>query len=384
MAPPTKGRYYFRDLPYLHEIAKRGDEKAINELIKAAKGNNTSVRLNVIIELGKLRAIKAAPLLCRMLLPNSRTENCCKEEAAKALGEIAKNGKLDGSAIDRLLDACANSKLAAVRSGAATSLGHCIHCRTFGKRRRKRAIAVLFSHLACSFLNVRRTAGFALDALGWKADNIDDEVLHLIAKEDWETISRTKKRMVESLTKALQRKKELNITKKAIARTLGGIGNLSAASVVLSWLFANGTLLESDEELEAWIDATKPLFGQFSPLITKASCYVRKTKTEWEDSCSDKGEIKYHYDCKTSKEALIEICQIKGQISTNILHHAAYKEDVNIVTGIGWNEWGGGENHGVLSFKEQREIAQKELEKRRSKKAAKTAYLRRKYWLLPK
>ena len=369
-----------RDYGYLKELAHQGDEKAIRKLISAAGGIDSNVRCFVIRELGRLGTRKAVPTLMKMLLPNSKKGLSAKEEAAKALGEIALKSGLNGDAIDRLLSVCEEAKSTAIRTEAALAIGKCGKCKTFGKKRRKQAIEVLVKQLTCNYLDERKAAAQALQMIDWQPESLAERTRLLIAVQDWNRLSRARNQYVPFLLQVLIEEKEPKIVQENIVRALGECGSLRAASTIIEWLFQRGTLIQNEEELSSWVTYMKPLFADYTSLILRAASYVIKTKTEWEDKWGDNGEIKYYYDCAPTNAALDELCSQREVLTNNLLQCASQKADVEIVTGEGWNSWGGGENHGMLDFDSFRQKAKAELEKRGKRKVLPSLYLRRLHW----
>ena len=371
-----------RDLGYVKELARQGDEQAVKKLIKAAGGICSNVRDFVIRVLGELAAVEAVPTLRKFLLPQSKRGLSATEEAAIALGKIASKHGLDGKTIDLLILASRDSKAAAVRSAASLALGFCCGSRAFGKRRKKQTETILFAHLTCRFSNQSKAAAQALKMTGWKPKNLAEQTRLLIALQDWEALSRPRNHCIPSLIALIKEGKKLETVQKKIVRALGNSGSLRAAPTVIEWLFQKGVLIQNEEELSSWEKSMKPLFADYTSMILRAASFVVKTKTEWEDKWGDNGEIKYHYDCSHTEAALAEMCHLNTSITSNLLLCAAKKADTKIVTGAGWNAWGGGENHGILKFDAFRQKAKAELVSRNKKRTSPSAYSRRANWYI--
>lgn len=371
-----------RDYGFLRDLARQGDLSSIKKLIKAVGGIDSNVCCFVIVLLGKLAAIEAVPTLRKFLLPHSRGTNDSKEEAAIALGKIASKHGLDGETIDLLIQACKEAKLATVRTAAAQALALCKSCRAFSKRRSRQTIKILNKHLTCRYLKQRKASAQALQMIGWQPQDLAEKTRLLIALQDWQALSRPRNHFVQSLMALLKEGKELESVQVKIARALGRCGSLKAALTVIEWFFQRGVLIQNEEELRDWEKDMRPLFADYTSLILRAASFVIKTKTEWEDKWGDNGEIIYHYDCSHTEAALKELCQLKTSIACNLLLCAAKKADTKIVTGEGWNAWGGGENHGVLKFDTFRQKVKAELISRNKSRMSPSAYSRRANWYI--
>jgi len=185
-------------------------------------------------------------------------------------------------------------------------------------------------------------------------------------------------RAVEPLIKTLDDSRER--VQHSVIHALGEIGDLRAAVAIINWAFTSGNKpsIRHEKGLNSWIETTGNLFGDYTILILKSSMYIESRREEDDSGLYHGGAGEYHHDLHKSTEAIKELCKIRTQISSNILHKVLQKRDIKVIVGWVCDFL----NYGILSFESQREMAKKELERRGNPPYDPSAYLKKEAWKL--
>ncbi len=165
-------------------------------------------------------------------------------------------------------------------------------------------------------------------------------------------------------------------TRQAVAFALGKIGDLRSAEAIIDWLFSEFPYplwANIDRFFSDWYDKMRTLFGDYTALILKVP---RIKKPDRIDTGKDSGT--YHYDLKENKEAILELCNIPTQISSNILHKISQRRDIKVTISWSCSFF----DEGNLSFESQREIATNELKRRGNPPYDPAAFLSEEAWKL--
>ena len=360
-------------------------EPAVEPLIQALTRDPWWLRWKAAEVLRKIGDKRATEPLIQALKDKDRNVQLT---AAKALGKIG-----DARAVEPLIQSLENLDLegmqiagkALVRIGGPT-------------------VKPLIRVLQHTRSMVRTIVAEALDELGWKPRDHTEKAYYLIAKGKWKELTELGKPAVEPLIQTLKDKdwdvrraaaqalgkiadtravepliqtfKDNWGIQEAAALALGEIGDLRAAEMVVNWLFRPGdpSTVETPSELDSWIHAMSNLFGNYAPLIIKASMCIKRTTV----SKGRKDTYWVDYDIQHSDEAIHGLCVISTQISNNILHRALQRKDITVeVSCICGDSY-----HNTLSFKSQREMAREELKRRGDPPYDPSAYLDREAWKL--
>ena len=165
-------------------------------------------------------------------------------------------------------------------------------------------------------------------------------------------------------------------TRQAVAFALGKIGDLRSAEAIIDWLFSEFPYplwANIDRFFSDWYDKMRTLFGDYTALILKVP---RIKEPDRIDTGKDSGT--YHYDLKENKEAILELCNIPTQISSNILHKISQRRDIKVTISWSCSFF----DEGNLSFESQREMATNELKRRGNPPYDPAAFLSEEAWKL--
>lgn len=153
-------------------LGKLRSERSFAAIVAASDDASYEVRLSAIQAMGSLRDPRALPALLSFFQdpdPSIRTETL------RALSPYAR-----AEAIDLFIRALSDPDVE-IRRMASDVLG---------KRRVVAAVLPLTTLLGDPAAEVRLSAAGALDAIGWKPADAGEQLVYLIAKEDWKEIRR--------------------------------------------------------------------------------------------------------------------------------------------------------------------------------------------------
>jgi len=362
----------------LNEI---GDPRATKPLIEALRDAHSTVRMSAADALGTIGDASAVEPLFQSVWDE---DEGVQERAAEALRKM-------GEAAVTFLVQALKGKNREARSRAASALNkigwqpsdeaeraHFLVTRApeLGKKEwddlaliGEPAVEPLIYVMGDEHVSVRRAAVEALGKIGsGKARSGLSNSL-----DEAECAAETRKQVVEALVKALG-DEAIHVCEDA-AKALSSTGDLEAAEAILDWLFLFGQspIARNKEELDSWIGVMRSLFGDYTPVILKASMHIQSRAISLGE---DFGEI--HHSLDETKAAVLELFDIRSQISNNILHKISQRKDVRVMTS--WN--GDFIGHGTLSFEAQRRIAKKELIRRENPPYNPSAYLDKDAWKL--
>ncbi len=155
------------------------------------------------------------------------------------------------------------------------------------------------------------------------------------------------------------------------------IRDFRSAQAIVDWLFSEypALVLRTHQfNSESYIDAMRNLFGEYAALILKAS--IIKEEIIPGPGKEDTGT--YNYNLKQNEEAILELCNISSQISSNILHKISQRRDIKVTISWSCSFY----DYGALSFESQREIARNELKRRGNPPYDPATFLSEEAWKL--
>lgn len=388
--------------------------RAVEPLIQTLKDEDRRVRIEAMEALGEIGDVRAVEPLVGALKDAYST---VRMSAADALGRIG-----DAGAVEPLFQSVWDEDVA-VRERAAEALG----------KMGETAVTFLVQALKGENREARQRAVWALEKIGWQPRDDAERAHYLITraselgKKEWDELALIREpavepliyvlgdervsvrraavealrkigsgrsrggesylfdeagagdpaeiraQVVEALVKAL-RDEDVRVCEEA-AKALSSIGDLGAAEAILDWLFLFGQspIATNKEELDSWIGVMRSLFGDYTPVILRASMYIQSKAISLG---KDSGEI--HHSLDETKAAIHELFEIRTQISDNILHKISQRKDVRVTT-----SWDGDFlRYGTLSFEAQRRITKQELERRENPPYNPSEYLDKDAWKL--
>jgi len=170
-------------------------------------------------------------------------------------------------------------------------------------------IKTLFNKMSHYDRNIARIAAESLKTLSWFPSSMSEKVIYLIAKGDLENLSSIGEAATDDLLIALDHKNDS--VRQTAAQVLGKMKNREVIEPLLKYKFERIT--RDDNAINEAIRET--LFGDYTGIIKKVCTW-------------DESEAYYMGDpAKYSKYALKDLCNMKSQISNNILHMIADIKD---------------------------------------------------------
>ncbi len=347
--------------PYLRgsiiEVLGRiGDRRAVGYLLEEL---DQPFRGYAVVALGRIGDPRATVPLRAMLVADLSTgPGPAAPFLAEALGRLGDRESVEP--LTRCLD-----------EGQPTLL-RCRAARALGRIGEARVADRLTPWLDQPDRELRAAAAEALDRLTPAAD-LDDRIRRLIAGGDWTALIAVGPTAVAPILAGLGGQ-PAEIQSELI-RVLGRIGDPSAATAVIDWLFDHPDLVTDATTLQQWDRAMYSLFRVYTGMVLAVSCAVRRTKRVTE-STPYREDYDWIYDHSWIDHALRDLEQLDTAIAVDLLHRVATKPDPEVEIGYLDREMYPGPIRGSLSFAEQRERARRELARRGDPPADPTVYLR--------
>ena len=354
-------------------LGRIGSERAVKPLIQALKNDEAGVRKNAAKALGEIKNDKAIkPLIKQLILCSDGVD----ESAAEALV------KYGGRAVDHLIKAL-KDKDSHIRGWVVIILDKIgwhpkddIEKAWYLAAREEwdeliklkdESIEPLLQVLKNDNPSIRMKAAEALDKIGWHPKDDVDRSWYFMVKEEWSKLVEIKEPSIEPLLQALK-DNQSSVRMKA-AETLDRIKDPSAIDPMLRYIFKD---VNEVPVVRKALLSLVPVFSDGEQIINfalEASSYQKKYRYKY-----DAGMISH----EEADDAIEWLCNLVSPITTNILHLIMEKRDINVSmdTGCGqtWIE--------RVSYKNQREMAKKELKRRGNPPYDPSAYLEKDAWKL--
>jgi HEAT repeat protein len=351
-------------------LGEIGDSKAVEHLNQALKDTKAKVRKEAAQSLGEIGDPRATESLCRAL--KDRTTGV-RKEAAISLGKIG-----DSKAVECLCRALKDTKTK-VRNETVISLG------MIGD---PEAAESLIAALEDEDPDVRSAALSALGKIGDPA--VTEHLIEILCILEMMGDPKTQKLFINALkdkdrdarkraAETLEEIGEREIKRllgtpmnEETAVTLGKIGDLRAADIIIDWL----SELASPPGLGA--ASMKPLFGGYTTLILGAL----GNRGECVISFPSSNRTEYTYTLNEMTDSIHRLTEIRTAISSNILHKVTRIRDIEVHMSSNDCDPISPEYYDTLSFASQREMAENELERRGNPPYDPSAYLDKSAWNL--
>lgn len=351
-------------------LGEIGDPRAVKTLIEIlGKGEQSFFEIELIVTaLGKLGDPIAIKCLVEYL---NRADKQVSKAAAVALGKIVDQNTIQPF-IDLLREEFARfrkypsldydgqySMTAGGAAKALTMIGQSV-------------VPSLVSALNDDERGIREAAFEALRELEWKPQSVKERTQFAIVGGHWDDIKSLGDEAVMDLLKALEHDDSKIRTNAARALVL--LGNPKAREAILDFLFGPVAVgcLDNCEK------AIRGLFGDYTPLILAALRFNRTYGKTYEDVKYPSHD--YEYDLSMCNKAVSHLSKIETPIATNILYKISQREDIEVV--VHWTSARFPSTYGTLSFREQRELAKKELARRGNPPYDHSVYLGEESWKL--
>ena len=176
---------------------------------------------------------------------------------------------------------------------------------------------------------------------------------------------------VEPLTRAL--KDNNPVVQRTAARALFSMGELVAAEAVIDWLFESG----NPYDLVKYY--SREFLGDYTDYILRASSSYMNQERIPVNPTAEAIWMECQYELWGSNGAIQRLCEIRTQVSSNILHKVAQKRDVQVEKFL----YETSVEFTTLSFDLQRRMAQSELESRGNPPYDPSVYLKKEAWKIP-